>query len=152
MSSERVELVKRLQPDGLDLAQVFSEGVELVSEDEAALFDDAFEVRFINRGSESDELLGRGPDGLVAAWRDWLTPWRSYRLDVEEIIDAGDNVVTFVHVEAQTERDGVAVQHSPAAIWRFRGGKVVAIHFYLDRAEALEAAGLPSEEFAQKSG
>jgi ketosteroid isomerase-like protein len=85
------------------------------------------------------------------AWREWLTPWKSYRLDAERIIDAGEDVVVFARVEAQTERDGVAVQHSPAAIWKFRQGKIVAIHFYLDRAEALEAAGVSTEEMAAKS-
>jgi ketosteroid isomerase-like protein len=152
MSRENVELVKRLQPDGLDLVEAFSAGAsEMVNEDQAALFTDDFEVRF------SSEMVGneggfeaRGPDGLTTMWRDWLTPWETYRLDVDEFIDAGDAVVVYVRVEARTQRDGVLVHHAPAAIWSIREGKVAGITFYLDRAEALEAAGL-SEEIAQKS-
>jgi hypothetical protein len=49
LSQENVELVRRLQPDGLDLVQVFSADIgELVSEGDAALFTNDFEVRFIS--------------------------------------------------------------------------------------------------------
>jgi ketosteroid isomerase-like protein len=152
MSQANVELVRSLQPDGLDLVEVFSAGArEMVSEDQAALFTDDFEVRFksdmVGKGGGFES---RGPDGLNAMWRDWLTPWETYRLDVDEFIDAGDAVVVFARVEARTQRDGVLVQHAPAAIWRLREGKVAGITFYLDRAEALEAAGM-SEEAATKS-
>lgn len=154
MSSPYVEMVKRVQPTGVDFVEYFAKGAEgLVSEEDGVLFDDDFEVRFISQyTSGPTELDTKGADGLAAAWREWLIPFKSYRLELEDVIDAGDNVVTFVRVDARTERDDVLVQHSPAAVWRFSNeGKLVALHFYLDRAEALEAAGLPSEEFAEKT-
>jgi ketosteroid isomerase-like protein len=143
MSQENVELVKRFQPSGLDLVEVFSAGPDqLVSGGGAELFTDDFEVAVIAGAAGGQNLQARGPDGLAAIWLEWLTPWRSYRLDVEEFIDAGDAIVVFARVQARTERDGVLVQHSPAAIWRIREGKIAAIHFYFERAVALEAAGL----------
>jgi ketosteroid isomerase-like protein len=153
MSSANVELVRKLQPDGLDLVEAFSEGAtSMMSEEQAALFTDDFKVSF------SSHLMGReggfegsGPEGLNTMWREWLTPWESYRLDVEEFIDAGDAVVVYVRIQARTERDGVLMHHAPAAVWSIRDGLVSAITFYLDRNEALEAAGLPTEEIAQKS-
>jgi ketosteroid isomerase-like protein len=153
MSSPHVEMIKRLQPDGVDLVTLFSEdGEGLVSKEDEKLFDDAFEVRFIAEAAGANDIIGRGVEGLTETWRDWLTPWKSYRLDSEEFIDAGRDVVVFVRIEGETERDSVVVRHAPAAIWRFSDeGKIVAIHFYLNRAEALEAAGLPSEEFAHKT-
>jgi ketosteroid isomerase-like protein len=36
----------------------------------------------------------------------------------------------------------VDIEHRPAAVWTFRDGKVHAVHFYLDRQEALKAVGL----------
>jgi ketosteroid isomerase-like protein len=154
MSNPYVELVKRFQPSGEDLVEVFSGDVSgFVSEEDAQYFADDFEVRWISEYTTGpSEFDARGPEGLAATWQEWLTPFKSYRLELEEVIDAVDNVVVFVRVEARTERDNVLVQHAPAAIWRFNDeGRIVAIHFYLDRAEALEAAGLPSEEFAQKT-
>jgi ketosteroid isomerase-like protein len=145
MSQENVELVKRLQPDGLDLVQVFSRSLtELVSEDDAELFIDGFEVRVVL--DELGNVARRGPEGLTAMWRDWLSPWDSFRLDVEEFIDAGDAVVVFARVLSRTKHDGVLMEHSPAAIWWILEGKVAAIHFFLDRAAALEAVGLPGQD------
>ena|SRR5437773_2567954 len=149
MSKENLELVRRLQPSGLDLVEGFSVVADqLVSGAEVGLFTDDFEVAFIAGGSRLPTAVispagqnPRGPEGLTAMWREWLTPWRSYRVDVEEFIDAGDAIVVFVRVEARTERDDVLLEHSPAAIWRIREGKIAAIHFYLEREEALEAAG-----------
>lgn len=153
MSRENVEFVKRLQPSGVDLVQFFAEDAEgLVSEEDAAFFSDDFEVRFIYERGMTGELEGQGADGLAKAWREWLTPFHSYQLDVEEMFDAGNDVVTFVRVEAQTERDAVVMKHSPAAVWRFDDeGKIVALHFYLDRGEALEAAGLSTDAITHES-
>jgi ketosteroid isomerase-like protein len=143
MSRQNVELVKRLQPTGVDLVEVFSAGADqLVGGDAAELFTDDFDVAVIVGSAGGQLRQSGGPEGLTAIWRDWLTPWRSYRLDVEEFIDAGDAIVVFARVQARTERDGVLVQHSPAAVWRIRKGKVAAIHFYLEREEALAAVGL----------
>jgi hypothetical protein len=153
MTNPYVEIVKRIQPSGVDFVEFFAKDAEgLVSEEDGVLFDDDFEVRFISEYPAQGELESRGAAGLAEAWRNWLEPWRSYWLELEEVIDAGDNIVTFVRIEGRTRRDDVLVQHSPAAVWRFNDeGRIIALHFHLDRAEALEAAGLPSEEFAEKS-
>jgi ketosteroid isomerase-like protein len=82
----------------------------------------------------------------VEGWRDWLTPWASYRIDAEDFIDAGDEVVVFARIKARTARDGVLVEHSPAAVWTIREGKVAGIRFLLERSEALEAAGLSEQD------
>jgi ketosteroid isomerase-like protein len=57
-------------------------------------------------------------------------------------LDAGDRVVAFVQARGRTHRDGVTVEHAPAAVWTLLDGKVSAIEFYLDRGEALKAVGL----------
>lgn len=155
MSREYVEMVKRIQPSRVDLVELFADDGEGlgVSEEDQERFADDFEVRFISEYTTGPtEFDARGADGLAATWQNWLTPFKTYRIELEEVIDAGDNVVTFVRVEARTERDDVLMHHAPAAVWRFSDeGKMVALHFYLDRAEALEAVGLPAEEFAHKT-
>jgi ketosteroid isomerase-like protein len=79
-------------------------------------------------------------------WREWLTPWSSFRLDVEDFIDAGDAVAVFARVVSRTKHAGVVVEHSPTAIWRIHDGKVAAIHFYLEREKALKAVGLSEQD------
>jgi ketosteroid isomerase-like protein len=145
MSRENVEIVKRAQPTGIDMVSLFrgsnapdpaATGIDVT------VFDSDFEVEFVSATAGSLRPRSRGPQGLAEAWRDWLEPWETYYVEVEEFIDAGDEVVVFARIRGQTARDGVRVEHSPAAIWSIRDGNVAKIQFYLDRDEALESAGL----------
>jgi ketosteroid isomerase-like protein len=150
MSQQNVELVKSAQPTDIDLVEIFPEN-EVSGQAAMRALPDVFEpdftVRFIaGRGMELPEY--RGIDGLAEAWRDWLAPWASYRLEAEEFIDAGEEVVVFVRAQGRTARDSVLVEHTAAAIWSIREGRVAAICFYLERDEALEAAGLSEQDVA----
>ena len=144
MSQQNVDRVRSIQPSDVDLVELFPEDDAAV---QAALsvfpdvFADDFAVRFVAAGGmEQPEY--RGVDGLVAAWRDWLAPWASYRINAEQFIDAGDNVVVLARIRGRTVHGDVAVEHSPAAIWTIREEKVVGLRFYLERDQALKAAGL----------
>jgi ketosteroid isomerase-like protein len=46
----------------------------------------------------------------------------------------------------------VLVEHHPASVLTIRGGKVVRMRFYLDRAETLEAAGADPAQTHQSRG
>ena len=148
MSRENVELVRAVHPTGVDL-------VEFFGADEAAVkafveygpadsFAEDFEVRFIS-GSPDFELAYRGVDGFVEGWRDWLEPWASYHAEIVDVVDAGDKVLTMVHVNGKTARDGVTMEHSPASVWTVRDNKIVQVLFFLDRERAFEAAGLSEQ-------
>ena len=54
----------------------------------------------------------------------------------------GEEVVVLVHIRARTKRDAVEVEHSPAALFQVRDGKVRRTRFFLERELALEVAGL----------
>jgi ketosteroid isomerase-like protein len=145
MSSENVELVKRLQPSCVDLVERLSSAdtaeAFLGADVDAETFAEDLEVEWIAAHS-AEGLHYRGGSGMLEGWRDWLTPWASYRIESREFIDAGDQVVVFVHIRARTSRDDVIVEHSPAAIWTIENGRVVRIRFFLERDEALKAVGL----------
>jgi ketosteroid isomerase-like protein len=147
MSRENVEIVKRVQASGVDLAELFrasaipdpsATGIDLTA------FESDFEIEFIARRvfGSIPPRTSHGLQGFVDGWRDWLEPWESYYIEAEDFIDAGDQVVSLTRVLAQTTRDAVAVEHRPAAVWSLREGKIVRVRFFLDRGEALEAAGL----------
>jgi ketosteroid isomerase-like protein len=144
MSSENVELIRAVLPREIDIAQIFASDNPV-----AALVGDAdvvapdLEVEFAGSLSGAPALQYEGLEGLLAGWREWLTPWESYLLDVEDVLDAGDRVVTLARVRAKTSRHGVEIEHRPAAVWTLRDGKLTAVHFFLERAEALAFAGLP---------
>ena len=145
MSQENVDIVRGLQPTEADLVEVFrSDGAAealTAGADTGALSPDAV-IEFV--GGENALARGeyRGLEGLVEGWRDWLEGWDSHVIRLEELIDAGDQVVALVRIKGKTTRHGVEVEHTPAAVWTIEDGTVVGISFYLDRDQAFEAAGL----------
>jgi hypothetical protein len=127
VSSDNVERVRAiLPPDGTDLVAMPFEGGEVVRQDAA--------VRFVARDAE---MGGAGPDDFAARWTDWLEPWESYRMYTDDVVDRGDRVVCLVRLCGITKRDGVAMEHEGAAIFRFDGNAVDEVTFTLDRDEAL---------------
>ncbi len=68
--------------------------------------------------------------------------WDERRLEAEEFMDAGDRVVVLVREFRRGRGSGVELQADTAVVFEVRDGRVVRIQGYMDRAEALEAAGL----------
>ena len=85
----------------------------------------------------------RGHDGLRAFLADYSQDWESIRLEVDRLIDAGeDKVVAFVRLKARGKRSGASVERPLAYLCTFRDGLIASVHTYETRAEALAAAGL----------
>ena len=142
MSAENVELVKSLQPDDVDLVELFREGgPSPFSEEDAGLFAPDFEAEFIASIAGVPSLSYTGLGGMLDGWRDWLEAFATYRITAERFVDLGSDVVVFIRVDAQTARDAVAVTHEPAGVWSVRDGKITRLRLYLDREDALRDAG-----------
>jgi hypothetical protein len=88
----------------------------------------------------------RGIEGVAGAWEDWLEPWGSYDLRLEEMVSADDAIVLLVRVRARTKLDDVEVEHAPAAVFFFRDEVLTRLEFHLDRRLAFAAAGLPQPD------
>jgi ketosteroid isomerase-like protein len=85
----------------------------------------------------------RGYDGIRQWWREYREPWESVWDEVEELIDAGDQVVSVQTSHARGRASGVAVDLPHfALVWTFRQGKIVRVVFFTSRADAVEAVGL----------
>ena len=145
MSVENVELVRGLQPTEVDLVEVFrSEGAAealMAGAGDVPISPDAV-IEFVGGESALERAEYKGLEGLAEGWRVWLEGWDSQVIRLEELIDAGRQVVALVRIKGRTTRHGVEVEHAPAAVWTIEDGTVVGISFYLDRDQAFEAAGL----------
>jgi ketosteroid isomerase-like protein len=85
----------------------------------------------------------RGYEGLGQWWREYREPWESSWDEVEDLIDAGDQVVSVQSTHARGRASGVAVELAHfAAVWTIRQGKIVRVALFTTPAEALEAVGL----------
>src|SRR4051795_13165909 len=93
-------------------------------------------------GGLDEGRVVRGRAEVVEAFRDYYDTWERLELRPEEIIDTGDELVVLVHEVARGHRSGVVVETDTAAISTLREGRIVRVRNYLDRGEALEAAGL----------
>jgi len=61
----------------------------------------------------------------------------------EELIDVGDKVVVLVRWVGRGKASGAQGEISLAMVWTVREQAITRVEFFLDRAKALEAAGLP---------
>jgi ketosteroid isomerase-like protein len=147
MSQENVELVRTLQPSGdTDLVALFRDDATATALMEAVspFFHEDFEIvapTFV--AGQGERFVGL--QGLRDGWLDWLGPWESYRVEVEDVIDAGDHAVVLVRDYGRRAGMAAEVGVIGGAVWTVRDGKVARVAFYLNRDEALKAAGLPEQ-------
>ena len=77
----------------------------------------------------------------IGAWLgEFLESWEEFHQEVEEVVDAGDRAVLFLHLVARGRLSGATVDARYAHVWTMRNGKGVRVDGYVDRDEALEAA------------
>ena len=70
-----------------------------------------------------------------------LDTWDEHRVDLEEVIEEGDNVVAAIHITARGKASGVEVDVRFYAQFRVQDDKVIYIYDHEDRAAAREAVG-----------
>ena len=84
----------------------------------------------------------RGREGVEALFVDIRDTWEEHRLVIEVIRDLGDRVLGLGRLEGRGKASGVSVDVPLAVISDYRNGKVWRTRTFLDRGEALRAAGL----------
>jgi ketosteroid isomerase-like protein len=84
----------------------------------------------------------RGHEGYREFWRLWLEAFEDIRWDPEEILDLGDRALVTTRQSGHGSGSGVAVSEPVYQLFTFKHGLVIRQEDFLDRAEALEAAGL----------
>ena len=94
-------------------------------------------------GDSSFAVEFQGREGLLAAWADWLDAFDRVRLEIEEVEEVGENVLTFV-TQIGTTRHGAEVPQPSAAVWKFRDGELVRIEFHLYPKLARASAQKPA--------
>jgi uncharacterized protein len=133
MSEENVEVVR----------QAWQASQRHDNEAALALYDPEIEIDLCD---ETRIIAGAdaysGPEGVQEYFRDWLGAFGGLRSEVEEWIDAGDQVIAMVHAYGRGRRSGVPVDMLEAHLWTVREGRLRRLQTFATKAEALEAAGL----------
>jgi ketosteroid isomerase-like protein len=133
MSQENVEIVRKAFESFL--------GGDL--EKAKQLVDPQVEFHGTVGGLEEGRVAYGLPQAVRTFWgEEDLEAWNERRLEAEEFIDAGDDVVVLLHEYRRGRRSGIELETDTAVVCAVSGGRVVRIQGYMERHEALEAAGL----------
>ena len=128
MSEENVEVVRK----AIDY-EYYGVGDRAEAE---AIFDPQVVLNPIDEGPSS------GFDAMRSDMERWASAFDELTVTVEEIIDAGDQVVVVTHHEGRGRESGVEVDTRFYEVYSLRDSKVSRVDEYIERAEALAAAGL----------
>jgi ketosteroid isomerase-like protein len=89
-----------------------------------------------------DATVHRGREAVRRDWAQTAELFDEWSIEVDEYIDAGDEVVVLLRYRGRGRESGAVVQAEMAHVWTFRDGAAIRLRQYVDRAQALEAAGL----------
>lgn len=134
MESENVVLVRKL----LDVYNEKSFAANLDMIDPEIVWDMS-RIEFLERA------VYRGILELREFTRDWGEGWEFDRVEIEEVADAGDDVVVWVHQTGRGRGSGIEIDQRFAQVWTLRDGRAVGMVMYPTFEEALEAAGIPED-------
>ncbi len=86
-----------------------------------------------------------GHEGLRNWHREWFVePWEHVDVDIDEVIDAGNNRYVYVaHIQGRGRASGIEVDMRIYDVMTFRDGRAIRRMSFMDKQRALEAARLP---------
>jgi ketosteroid isomerase-like protein len=96
-----------------------------------------------------------GLNGMAEGWRDFLSAWEEFRIEVDEYreLDA-ERVLVLVHFTARGKTSGLELgqmRAKGAELFHIRGGKVTRAVAYWDRGRALADLGRTPEAGSPRS-
>jgi ketosteroid isomerase-like protein len=134
MSQENVEMVQRIydavaRHDDVSPFEVYAEDI-------------VWDLSNARRTALGIEPVYHGHEGVRQFWRDGLAVFGEVHLEVEELIDAGDEVVAVTREHGVGRIGGVPVGGIAVSVWTFAEGKVIHMRVFDDRQQALEAVNV----------
>jgi ketosteroid isomerase-like protein len=126
MSQENVDVVRRS-------VEAYARGDVI-----AALADAHPEIAW----NPFEEIPTRGLDAVRAHLARWESDWEELKTTPEEFIDAGERVLATVRFNGRGSASGVEVEARSYAVYTLRDGKIMAMEEFIERTDALVAAGL----------
>jgi len=91
---------------------------------------------------EENRTPTRGVDAALWNRNEWLDTWDEHHLEVEDVVEDGDDVVVGVHIRARGQGSGIEADVRFFAQFKVRDGRVAYIYDHDRRPAALAAAGL----------
>jgi ketosteroid isomerase-like protein len=120
-------------------------GFEAIDRGDMAVFDGMTteDLVLVQPPEVPDSKTYEGRGAIVDALEDWPNQWEDFRMDLIEIIDAGDEVaVSVTRHRGRGRESGIEMDFEVFYVQRGRDGKLARMEMFFSREQALEAAGL----------
>ena len=120
-------------------------GFEAVQRGDLAVFDGMTtpDLVLVQPPEVPDAKTYEGPDAIAESMEDWPKQWEDFRMDLIEILDAGDEVaVSVTRHRGRGRESGIEMDFEVFYVQRGRDGKLARMEMFFKREQALEAAGL----------
>ena len=121
-------------------------GFEALQRGDMAMFDGMTtpDLVLVQPPEVPDAKTYEGRDAIAEAMEDWPKQWEDFRMDLIEILDAGDEVaVSVTRHRGRGRESGIEMDFEVFYVQRGRDGKLARVEMFFKREQALEAAGLP---------
>jgi ketosteroid isomerase-like protein len=89
-----------------------------------------------------EQTVFQGHDGVRRMIGDLYDTFDEVHIEMSEFRDLGDGLVAIGHTRTRGKASGVETVTPLAFVTKIENGKTISIRAYLDRGEALAAAGL----------
>ena len=134
MSEENVDVVRRLydasaRRDDVTPFEVYAEDI-------------VFDISNARRAFLYMRPTYHGHEGVREYWRETTSVFGAIDFEVEELIDAGEQVLAVIREREVGRASGAPVEATHLAVYTLSGGKITRLQVFDDRQQALEAAGL----------
>jgi ketosteroid isomerase-like protein len=130
MSQENVEAVRRaievFNRDGPEAATAFMDS----------------EIEWHDMPEQPDAGVHHGREGFLEAVEQFTGGFEGFRFLVDEIVDHGDQVITYNRTLGRGRGSGATFEQRGACVWTLRNGTIVRVEWFGTRPEALKAVGL----------
>jgi ketosteroid isomerase-like protein len=107
------------------------------------------DVEWITPEDDPDPNTYHGYRGVEEYWAQWRAAVGQLSFVVEEMVDAGDNVVVVARRQGRGEHSGLEISDRVIQVFHFEGTKCTRVHEYYDRDAALGA--VRGEHAAERS-
>jgi ketosteroid isomerase-like protein len=94
-----------------------------------------------DRDLRPEGAVYRGIDAMRAEMRAWFGTWSNYHQEIEQLLDAGDDVVVVLRESGVGKGSGATMDQRIGVVVTVRGGLIARTSLYRDPTQALEAVG-----------
>jgi ketosteroid isomerase-like protein len=118
-------------------------GFEAIARGDLSLIEEMSQpdVVMIQPPEVPDAKTYEGPGAIRAAMADWPSQWENFRMDLVELIDAGDGVVVGVtRHRGRGRQSGISMDFEVFYVYRLLESRLARLEMFFDRERALTAA------------